>query len=102
MASVDAGAYDRACSGGPSEAYKVYTEELCLPRNVCYDFTIYDSYGDGLCCSYGEGSYKVYVDHQLIHSGGEFTYSETTSFGEEECTPQPTPSPSVSLMPSEG
>ena len=30
----------------------------CL-ADGCYDFTIYDTYGDGICCGYGNGSYTV-------------------------------------------
>ena len=33
----------------------------CLPDG-CYDFVIYDSYGDGICCSYGIGSYTLTDD----------------------------------------
>lgn len=46
----------------------------------CYDFTIFDSYGDGICCGYGNGSYNVSVDGQTVASGGSFGSSETTNF----------------------
>ncbi len=46
----------------------------------CYDFTINDSYGDGICCAYGTGSYTVSVDGQTVASGGSFGSSETTNF----------------------
>ena len=44
-----------------------------------YTFTIYDSYGDGICCTYGSGNYVVQSD-TLIASGGAFGSSESTSF----------------------
>ncbi|MCB0641844.1 MAG: T9SS type A sorting domain-containing protein [Phaeodactylibacter sp.] len=47
----------------------------------CYDFTIYDSYGDGICCSYGNGSYAVTdASGNVLASGGTFGSSETTNF----------------------
>ena len=55
------------------------TEALCLPDG-CYDFVITDSYGDGICCSYGNGSYAVTGAAGTLASGGDFASSETTSF----------------------
>ncbi|MEL6659832.1 MAG: M12 family metallo-peptidase [Bacteroidota bacterium] len=46
----------------------------------CYDFTIFDSYGDGICCSYGNGSYTVTSGGSTLASGGAFGSSETTNF----------------------
>ena len=56
-------------------------EDICLPDG-CYDFTIYDSYGDGICCSYGQGSYTLTndADGSTLASGGAFGSSETTNF----------------------
>lgn len=47
---------------------------------LCYVFNIYDSYGDGLCCGYGNGSYTVTLDGNVVASGGNFASQETTSF----------------------
>jgi len=45
-----------------------------LIANQCYRFTIYDSYGDGVCCSYGNGSYSVKdANNTVLLSGGSFT-----------------------------
>jgi hypothetical protein len=46
----------------------------------CYDFVIYDSYGDGICCSYGSGSYNLSDSGGTLASGGSFGSSETTAF----------------------
>ncbi len=51
----------------------------CLPDG-CYDFTITDAYGDGICCSYGNGSYSVTGGGSTLASGSSFTSSETTNF----------------------
>lgn len=52
---------------------------VCLFANECYQFTIYDSFGDGVCCGYGIGSYALYLEGVLVGSGGEFGSSESTS-----------------------
>ncbi|MEM6718355.1 MAG: M43 family zinc metalloprotease [Bacteroidota bacterium] len=55
------------------------TEIFCLP-NDCYTFVINDSYGDGICCSFGSGSYTLTGPDGVIVSGGSFGSSETTDF----------------------
>jgi hypothetical protein len=55
------------------------TVTVCL-EDGCYDFTINDAYGDGICCSYGNGSYSVTTGGSTVASGGSFGASETTNF----------------------
>ena len=43
----------------------VHSHTMCLP-NACYNFTIYDSGGDGICCTDGSGEYEIYVDKVKI------------------------------------
>ncbi len=66
---------------------------FCLPDG-CYEFTIFDSYGDGICCDpfYGNGSYTVtdMTNNVVLGSGGQFGYQETTAFCFGDVTP-PTP-----------
>ncbi len=46
-----------------------------------YEFVIRDSYGDGLCCNEGSGSYSIAVPAGVIHeSTGEFGSGETVAF----------------------
>ena len=54
--------------------------------NGCYVFTINDSYGDGICCSYGNGSYSI-VDAagMTLASGGQFGSSESVPFIIDVC-----------------
>ena len=52
---------------------------VCL-EDGCYDFTINDAYGDGICCAYGNGSYSVTTGGSTVASGGSFGASETTNF----------------------
>ena len=55
-----------------------YTYTYCVPDTNCYVFTISDTWGDGICCGYGNGSYSVLVDGNTIVSGGSFQSSETS------------------------
>ena len=54
--------------------------EWCLP-NGNYTFVIKDSFGDGICCSYGAGSYALTkADGTVLASGGSFGSQESTAF----------------------
>lgn len=45
-----------------------------LQPNQCYYFKIYDSYGDGICCDFGNGAYSVKdVNGAVLLSGSTFT-----------------------------
>ena len=61
----------------------------------CYVFIINDSYGDGLCCSSGNGSYSVSYDGVVIGSGGnafsqETYYLNCPNVDEKSCPAAPT------------
>jgi monoamine oxidase len=58
---------------------KLYKETFCL-ENGNYEFIISDSYSDGICCDFGNGEFTVYLDGQLVGSGGAFGGSKTVSF----------------------
>ncbi|MCK8521578.1 M12 family metallo-peptidase [Aquimarina sp. D1M17] len=51
----------------------------CLAPGT-YTFTLNDSYGDGICCAYGNGSYTLVSQGNTIASGGQFGSSESTTF----------------------
>jgi hypothetical protein len=53
---------------------------VCVDTTKCLTFTINDSYGDGICCNYGAGSYNVTYNGLTVASGGSFTTSQSTSF----------------------
>ncbi|ACI64079.1 predicted protein [Thalassiosira pseudonana CCMP1335] len=61
----------------PSYGYD--KERHCLPIGR-YQFIIWDSAGDGLCCFYGSGNYTITSNDELIAEGGEFGFNETTIF----------------------
>ena len=53
----------------------------CLPSG-CYTFIMKDSYGDGMCCSYGSGSYSLVQDDNgnSLASGASFNNTDVTNF----------------------
>lgn len=65
----------------------------CL-SNGCYDFNITDAYADGICCSYGNGSYTVSGGGSTLASGSSFTSSETTNFCVSSAPPPSCDTPS--------
>ena len=62
-------------SGGPySEANTLFLDTLCIPNSdePCIQFEILDSFGDGICCGYGDGYYNVTLDGEVMANGGDF------------------------------
>lgn len=73
-------------TGGPG-AYgnnMIIRDTLTLPASGCYSIHFVDAYGDGMCCSYGNGYYRLYnLDDPLteIISGGMFRAYDDRGFG---------------------
>jgi PKD repeat protein len=68
-----------AQGGNYGSANTLYNETVCLDSG-CYVFTIYDAYGDGICCDWGEGGYIIEVGGDFVAEGGEFNNSEEVHF----------------------
>lgn len=66
-------------SGDDYGGQSSFATTFCLSDGT-YDFTIFDSFGDGICCGYGNGSYSLDFGSTNLASGGSFGASETTSF----------------------
>jgi hypothetical protein len=67
-------------TGGPySSAATTYSSTVCVDDG-CYDLTINDSFGDGICCGYGTGNYVITSQGETLVSGGEFASTETINF----------------------
>lgn len=80
-------------TGGPyTSTNSIYTIDICEPDG-CFDFTINDAYGDGICCSYGQGYYNIKdADGVELIAGGAFTNTETQEFClGEDGEPEPDP-----------
>jgi bacillolysin len=70
-------------SGGPyadGANGTVVTETFCV-GNGCYTFKIIDSWGDGMCCQWGQGSYTVLDNNGIsLFTGGQFTNEASHNF----------------------
>jgi len=88
---------------GPNSAVSrqlVLKEEFELPLASDYMFTITDSYGDGVCCGYGQGYYKLSVNSIVVKDGGQFSSTESTVFSVVGDSSTPLPSPAPTPLPS--
>ena len=76
-----------------------HIKDECVPTGRIYTFTILDTYGDGICCDYGEGSYKLSLGETAFIQGGVFGYSiqhkfaiaddETVLVDQDTCPSEP-------------
>eukprot|EP00581_Thalassiosira_minuscula_P016484 CAMPEP_0183718422 /NCGR_PEP_ID=MMETSP0737-20130205/11683_1 /TAXON_ID=385413 /ORGANISM="Thalassiosira miniscula, Strain CCMP1093" /LENGTH=937 /DNA_ID=CAMNT_0025947977 /DNA_START=95 /DNA_END=2908 /DNA_ORIENTATION=+ len=87
------GSEDATGGGYTSPGTSYSTGDMCVDANSQYTFTINDTFGDGICCSYGSGSYTITYDGAQVASGGEFGSTESKIFG--SCGPTPTPPPTT-------
>lgn len=54
---------------------------VALSPSQCYTFEIYDAYGDGICCNYGNGAYSVTdAASNTLVSGATFGAMEASVF----------------------
>jgi subtilisin family serine protease len=53
----------------------------CLDTNGCYEFSITDTVGDGLCCSYGFGFFELSYSGAPVVSGDEIGFGVTYLLG---------------------
>ena len=73
-------------AGGPyADQATEYTEYINMPLGSdCYQFTIYDVFGDGLCChaTYGSGDYRLTnlsTNEIITMNGGDVDFDEEAS-----------------------
>jgi hypothetical protein len=69
-----------ASGSGYSSKRTTYNVNLCLPAGSCLNFIINDAFGDGICCTQGQGSYKIVFNGQTLIYGGQFKKIETKQF----------------------
>lgn len=73
-------------SGGPynnmstSGAYPQTPVTVCIPDGSLVIFTINDAYGDGLCCSYGQGTYSVTMNGTVAVAYANFATTRQVVF----------------------
>ncbi|MBL7937857.1 MAG: trypsin-like peptidase domain-containing protein [Flavobacteriales bacterium] len=71
------GPYAQAASNG---AYPQAAVTICVPAG-CHQLVVSDSFGDGMCCSYGNGAFSLRdAQNTVLASGASFTFSSTNQF----------------------
>ncbi len=69
---------------GAYASNQMYSSVVQLPTEGCYEFIIVDDYGDGVCCTLGNGHYKIYDEQGwVLLEGGNFTSKEIRPFSVE-------------------
>jgi hypothetical protein len=82
-------------TGGPYLANTYYSTNVCVLSSDCFTFNIYDAFGDGMCCSYGNGTYEVIWGNSYGVIPGSFTTSATIT---NICVPLPIDAGVVSII----
>lgn len=69
-------------SGDLDFAANVFTKDICVDYNSCFSITLFDSYGDGICCNFGNGNFQVLnsTGTVLVSNNGQFQDEVTESF----------------------
>jgi len=61
-----------ASGSGYTQSQTNYIQDQCLESNNVHTFSISDTWGDGICCSYGSGSYQLSLGETTFIEGGDF------------------------------
>mgnify|MGYP000873933171 CR=1 FL=1 len=71
---MDEGTNTIVADGALDFGTDVYTQDICVDYSSCFTLYVYDSYGDGICCGFGEGSILVNDSsgNNLVFNNGEF------------------------------
>lgn len=69
-----------ASGDGYTQTNTLLTIPICLPEG-CYIFTMFDEFGDGLCCQWGQGFFElISPDGVMIGEGSQFTDKVSFNF----------------------
>ncbi|MCH2197582.1 MAG: T9SS type A sorting domain-containing protein [Flavobacteriales bacterium] len=77
-------------TGALNNGDEYYSEDICVNYGSCFSVYFYDSYGDGICCAYGEGDFQVLnaEGEVIVFNNGEFDFEVVEVFcpNETGCT----------------
>ena len=86
---IDEETNEIVATGGLSNNTQLYSEDICVNYNSCFSLYVYDSFGDGICCGYGQGSFEIQDSsgNTIVANDGEFDnfVKEVFCLGESEC-----------------
>ncbi|MDC0600047.1 T9SS type A sorting domain-containing protein [Flavobacteriales bacterium] len=79
---VDLGSGQVVSGGDFPGGMDLYSEDICVAANACLTLTVYDSFGDGMCCAYGEGNFQVLNANGevMVFNDGDFSYEAVEFF----------------------
>ena len=67
----------------------MYSEDICVNYESCLTLDVFDSYGDGICCGWGEGNFQVLDSsgNEIVSNDGNFDNfaQEVFCLGSEQC-----------------
>lgn len=83
LIDLDAGFLIDSRAPGSLESNTAHSDTYCVDPAHCYESTFHDSFGDGICCLFGQGNYSITFggDKTLSPSGGAFGSTETVLVG---------------------
>ena len=64
-------------AGSLTNTTSVLNEDICVDYNSCLTLNVFDSFGDGICCGFGEGNFL------LLNSAGDTLVINDGNFGSE-------------------
>ena len=69
-------------SSGNLQDQNQYVEDICVDYSSCFSLYFYDSYGDGICCAYGNGNFQVLNSSGdvLVFNDGDFDHEALEVF----------------------
>lgn len=78
----DNGNNQDVATGALTSGTTVYTEEICVDYNSCFTLYVYDSFGDGICCGFGQGDIEVFdaSGNSLAYNNGDFDHETQEAF----------------------
>ena len=54
---------------------------MTINANDCFTVTVFDSYGDGMCCAYGQGSWTLKdPSNNVVATGAQFNSADAKAF----------------------
>ena len=86
---VDIGSGQIVSEGDLGSGTDEYSEEICVSSNSCLNLYVFDSYGDGMCCGFGFGTFQVWNSEgtTIVFNDGDFGDEAVESFcaGDNGC-----------------
>jgi hypothetical protein len=73
----DEGANQIVASGSLQAGTTLFSEDICIDYSSCFSLFVYDSFGDGICCAYGNGFFQV------LNSSGDTIVTNDGQFNSE-------------------